>query len=89
MITLRIREILQEQNKSAYWLAKTTGISQNHVSKMCNGETSMIRFDVLEKICIALGCSISDLFETDNQQLKRLLIYNSKINELTNKSDTE
>lgn len=65
MISLRIREILLEQNKSAYWLAKTTGISQNHIGKMCNGETTMIRFDIMEKLCDALDCSISDLFKTE------------------------
>lgn len=70
MISLRVREILTEQNKTAYWLAKTTGISQNHIGRMCNGETTMIRFDIMEKLCQALDCSIADLFETDDPNIK-------------------
>ena len=73
MLLLRIDEILHEQNRTKYWLSKQTGISQNSISKICNGETSTIRFDTIIKICLALNCSIKDLFTTDDPQLKRLL----------------
>lgn len=86
MLSLRINEILEQQGKTPYWLGKQTGISQNNIGKICNGETSTIRFDTLEKICIALDCSINDLFTTDNPQLKRLLAYQFKLNELQNKN---
>ncbi|MBQ4523448.1 MAG: helix-turn-helix transcriptional regulator [Lachnospiraceae bacterium] len=85
MLSLKINEILEQQGRTPYWLGKQTGISQNNIGKICNGETSTIRFDTLEKICIALDCSINDLFTTDNQQLKRLLTYQSKLSELQNK----
>ena len=62
MITLRVDEILQERNLTPYWLGKQTGISQNNIAKICNGETSTIRFDTIEKICDVLNCSIADLF---------------------------
>ena len=62
MITLRVDKILQERNLTPYWLGKQTGIAQNNIAKICNGETSTIRFDTMEKICDALNCSISDLF---------------------------
>lgn len=58
-----------------YLLGKQTGISQNNIGKICNGETSTIRFDIIAKICKTLDCSINDLFETDDPQLKRLLSY--------------
>ena len=91
MLSLRINKILEEQGKTPYWLGKQTGISQNNILKICNGETSTIRFDTLEKICKALECSINDLFETDDLTMQRLLTYAYKINELNNKdkSDTE
>lgn len=89
MLSLRINEILEEQGKTPYWLGKQTGISQNNIGKICNGETSTIRFETLEKICKTLDCSINELFVSDDPQLKRLLAYASKITELKNKGDTK
>ena len=89
MLTLKINEILKQQGKTMYWLGKQTGISQNNIGKICNGETSTIRFDTIEKICKALDCSINDIFYTDDPQLRRLLAYQSKFNESrNNKGDT-
>ena len=89
MLSLRVNKILEKKGLTPYWLGKQTGISQNNILKICNGETSTIRFDTIEKICKALECSINDLFETDESQMQRLLAYDSKINELNkNKSDT-
>lgn len=92
MLSLRVDEILKEQGKTPYWLGKQTGISQNNILKIYNGETSTIRFDTLEKICKALNCSINDLFDAENDpQMQRLLSYAYKFNELNNKnkSDTQ
>ena len=90
MLKLRIHQILKEQNKTAYWLAKRIGMSQNNMGKICNGETTTIRFDTIEKICKELNCSINDLFETDDPYLKHLLACTSKNeNFTTNKGDTK
>ena len=91
MVWLRINEILEQQGKTPYWLGKQTGISQNNIGKICNGETSTIRFDTLEKICKSLECSIDELFVSDDPQIQRLLAYAHKFNDLNykDKSDTE
>ena len=89
MLSLRINKILEEQGKTPYWLGKQTGISQNNILKICNGETSTIRFDTLEKICKALNCSINDLFTTNDQTMQRLLTYAYKINELNDKDKSD
>ena len=89
MLSLRVNKILEKKGLTPYWLGKQTGISQNNILKICNSETSTIRFDTIEKICKALECSINDLFESDDPQMNRLLSYASKINELNkDKSDT-
>ena len=89
MLSLKINKILEEQGKTPYWLGKQTSISQNNILKICNGETSTIRFDTLEKICKALNCSINDLFTTNDQTMQRLLTYAYKINELNDKDKSD
>ena len=79
MIVLKIDKLLKEQNKTPYWLSKQTGISQNNIAKICNGETSTIRFETIEKICNALNCNVEDIFQYNNTELKSLI----------NKDDTE
>lgn len=87
MISLRVNEILKKKGLTPYWLGKQTGISQNNILKICNGETSTIRFDTLEKICKALDCTPNEIIVSDDPQMKRLLLYYYKINEYNNKSD--
>ena len=90
MLALRVNKILEKKGLTPYWLGKQTGISQNNILKICNGETSTIRFDTIEKICKALECPINDLFETDDPLMERMIMYHSKFYEsLSNKSDTE
>lgn len=89
MLSLRVNEILLEKNKTAYWLSKQTGISPNNIGKICNGETTNIRLDTIEKICKALECTPNDIIVSDDPQIKRLLTYNSKLKETQNKSGTD
>ena len=73
MLSLKINKIIQEQNKSMYWLSKQTGIAPHQIAKICKSQTSRIEFDTLEKICKVLNCSINDLFESDDPQMTQLL----------------
>jgi len=89
MLFLKIDKILKQQGKTPYWLDKQTGISQNNISKIGNGETSTIRFYTLEKICKTLDYSINDIFATDDPQIQRLLGYKNICNVVDkNKGDT-
>ena len=56
-----LKETLEKQGKSQYWLAKETGIAQSTLSNLCANKTSKIDFLVLEKICNALGCDVTDI----------------------------
>ena len=85
MLSLKVNKILEKKGLTPYWLGKQTGISQNNILKICNCETSTIRFDTIEKICKSLECSINDLFESDDPQMQRLLAYQTKLIKLSNK----
>jgi putative transcriptional regulator len=59
---INIDEILKQQGKTRYWLSKQIGFTYPNLVKLCNNETSSIRFDILYKICIALNCTPNDIF---------------------------
>ena len=56
-----LKETLEKQGNSQYWLAKETGISQSTLSNLCANKTSKIDFLVLQKICNALDCDVTDI----------------------------
>ena len=60
---VKLREVLNQRNKSIYWLNKQTGIASSTLSRICNNKTTSIEFSVLDKICEALDCEISDILE--------------------------
>ena len=65
MYKLKVRELLEQQDKTPYWLSKQTGIAPNNILKICNGETVNIRLDTINKLCDALNCKPGDLFTND------------------------
>lgn len=89
MLKLRLKEVLAEQGKSAYWLCKQTGISQNSINKMCNNKTIRIDFQSLEKISLALNCSIDYLFDSTDPAMKRLLTYAKEFDTLHSQSEDD
>ena len=60
---IKLREVLDQRNKSIYWLNKQTGIASSTLSRICNNKTTSIEFSVLDKICEALDCKVSDILE--------------------------
>lgn len=63
MIKLRILEILEEKNKTKYWLCKQMGMHYVSFNKMVNNDTNSIRFDTLYKLSTILDVPVGDLFE--------------------------
>lgn len=64
MICLRLREILREQNKSLYWLAKESGVSYQTVHALGKGlPVKRLDMEVLERLARALGCEAGELLE--------------------------
>ena len=67
MVRITLDKALQKAGISRYELAKRTGIQYQIVDKYFKNK--VIRFDrrILEKICAALDCTISDIivYESD------------------------
>ena len=61
MIKIILEQTLQERNVTRYELAKRTGIQYHIIDKYFKNK--VIRYDayVLDRICSALGCTISDI----------------------------
>lgn len=58
---LRIKEISKSQGVSITKLAELVGITQPNMSNIANGKTSP-SLDLLERIAVALGVSVPELF---------------------------
>lgn len=63
MIVFKLKQLLESKEKSLYWLAEVTGVTYPSLHKIINNKTSSIKLHILEKICDALECNISDLLE--------------------------
>jgi DNA-binding Xre family transcriptional regulator len=61
VIILTLDEVLKEKGKTAYQVAKNTGLHQSVVSKLRRNEAKMIALDVLDRLCDELDCKPSDL----------------------------
>ena len=67
MIKLRVKELLEENGKTKYWLYKQLGMSYQNYNKMINNETKSIRYENIETICFLLNCTPNDLFEITDE----------------------
>ncbi len=63
MIRLTLDKLLEEKNITRYELAKRTGIKFQIIDNYYKNR--VVRYDsyVLDKICTALDCNISDIIE--------------------------
>ncbi len=67
MVRLRILEILEEQNRTKYWLFKQMDLSYQNFNRMITNQTTSIRFENLDSLSTILGCTVGDLFEKTNE----------------------
>lgn len=58
-----LNDTLKSKNISQYQLAKMTGISASALNNLCNNKTTSIQFSLIDKICDALDCEISDILK--------------------------
>ena len=60
---MRLREFRQAKGMTQVELAERTGIDQGALSRIENGKTRAMDFDVMARLCDALGCDPGDLIE--------------------------
>lgn len=65
MIRITLDEILAIKGRTKYWLAKETDINYQTLLLLQQNKTTSIRFETLEKICIALDCTPNDIIKID------------------------
>lgn len=84
---LSIQDKLKEKNMTRYELAKKIGVTYPTIDKIYKGESTSIKFDILESICKELDCSPIEILDSDDGQMKRLLSYTTAINKITHSKD--
>ena len=66
MVKLTIDKYLKTNSITRYELSKRTEIKFQTIDKYYKNKVVRYDSDVLDRICKALNCSISDLIESDN-----------------------
>lgn len=57
--------IMAKRRKKISQLSKETGISRTTLTSLCYDKAKGVTFDVLDKLCIALECSVGDIFKSN------------------------
>ena len=68
MIHIWINERLEAAGKSAYWLAKQTGINHTTLAQIRNNKNKAINLEFLDRICAALKCEPGDIMSRETGQ---------------------
>ena len=67
MIKFRLEEILEEQGKTRYWLAKETGIDINSITKIYKNKSTQIKLETMLKIVKALDCKLDEFMIMEDE----------------------
>ena len=85
MLKINIQYKLKEKGLNKNQFAKLMQIGYPAACTLYDGSTTRISFDTLENICKVLDCSPSEILESDDPQMQRLLACEAKLSELSNK----
>jgi len=62
MININVQKLLDEQNKTRYWLVKQMKTTYKTVNKICDNTLTGLQLETIEKLCQILTCTPNDLF---------------------------
>jgi len=71
MIRVQIDQLLKEQKRSFYWLAKETGVSHTTLWRLKKDKAQGITFNTLERICETLKCQPGDVLKMGGNGKKK------------------
>ena len=71
MIKLNIKEMLEKEGKSKYWLCLKMNIPSRNLNRIIRGETSSISFKYLEEFCTYLNCTPNELITIKKEDTKQ------------------
>lgn len=85
---INIKNKLNEKNMSRYELAKRIGVTYPTIDNIYKGNSTSIKFDILENICKELDCTPNDIIISDEPTVKKALSYYNFIKKEIKKNDT-
>ena len=62
---MNVQKLLDEKQKTRYWLVKQMQTTYKTVNKMCDNTLTGIQLETIEKLCNILECTPNDLFTID------------------------
>ena len=73
MIKCNLSRLMGEKKLKISDVAKDTGINRGTITRLYHETAVRVDFDVLEKLCVYLGCGVSDLIEINvmNEQVSK------------------
>ena len=71
MLRVQIDQLLKEQKRSFYWLAKETGVSHTTLWRLKKDKAQGITFNTLERICQTLKCQPGDVLRMGRNGKKK------------------
>lgn len=65
---IRLKELRTANNMTQQELSKKSGIPQNTISMIENGQRTNPGVETLYPLCAALGCTLSDMYHPDEKE---------------------
>lgn len=63
MIKIKLLDILEKDGRNLNWLSNNAGITYSTLYNFAHQKTNSVTYDILEKLCTTLRCTISDIIE--------------------------
>ena len=64
---MNVQKLLDEKNKSRYWLVKQMQTTYKTVNNICDNTLSGLQLETIEKLCQILDCTPNELFNITDE----------------------